>query len=315
MSASNQDDESKNADTLSFTVPYGRQPDPPRDPHSPCTCGSGKSFGQCCAPIILGPYEICPCKSGKKYKFCCYRRHVLWFSFRSRPGEHFKIGEGMQVALVEKQESPLPGFHLMWACNAAKDVNALGASEYHGFIVLLAVATAAEVLVNRLLEPLVEPEKWRGNKGLERKPTAMKWAELSKRLHMTPPLDVGVEPLQSLAELSDHRNAVIHFKHGENIRAMQSAPVDIKPKIRVKRGRPEIHMDIPPMTEKPREQTNETVMDLMPPGRARGYFQVLLNVLNPVLVAYEQREPNLVHSLREVLQANAPDITDRQPAP
>lgn len=128
------------------------------------------------------------------------------------------------VAIVE-EDSKLPLWLLANAKAAATHNCRLpDAAEWEGFVALTAVCTAAEAIVNRLLEPLVSAAEWDGSgkKSLERKSVIEKWIKLSALLKTTPLFTSGSEPIQSFAKVVDARNALVHFKHGKNVRVFES---------------------------------------------------------------------------------------------
>jgi hypothetical protein len=182
------------------------------------------------------------------------------------------------VAVVE-EDSKLPLWLLANAKLAATHTCRLPtASAWDGFVALMSVCTAAEALVNRLLEPLVSAKEWdgAGAKSLERRPLLEKWAKLSSILETRPILSLGTDPLQSFKKVIDVRNALVHFKHGRNLRRFETEM-------------PYRFGDALPSVEElaretPRRVLQEgSVQPALAPSLAPSYYAAFVHVLMPVL--------------------------------
>lgn len=128
------------------------------------------------------------------------------------------------VAIVE-EDSRVPLWLLANAKAAAThNCRVQTASEWDGFIALTAVCTAAEALVNRLLEPLVSANDWdgAGRKSIERWPLPDKWVKLSTILNTAPVFTLATEPVLSFKKVIEARNNLVHFKHGKNVRRFET---------------------------------------------------------------------------------------------
>ena len=170
---------------------------------------------------------LCPCQSGKKIKNCCGEAARRW-----RPidfGGFTLTGPPRgSVSLVLSRESDLPQRLVAMARRAAVAAADPGAGDYEAASALLLVNTAAEAVLNRLLEPLVTADDWVGTKGrpgLERARTEKKWVRLSELLRMKPHLLGDREPLCAFLKTVDARNSLVHFKHGENWETVETPSV------------------------------------------------------------------------------------------
>lgn len=186
--------------------------------------------------------------------------------------------EAKAVAVIE-EDSKLP----LWLLANAKAVamhncRVQGASEWDGFIALTSICTAAEALANRLLEPLVSPQEWNGlgKKSVERWSPADKWVKLSALLKTDPTFTHGTEPMQSLKELIDARNDLVHFKHGKNVRRFET---EIPFRLGTTLPTPE------QMVKAPRSKVLQEgcVEPTLAPSLAASYYKAFERVLLPVL--------------------------------
>ncbi|WP_242355952.1 hypothetical protein [Anaeromyxobacter sp. SG64] len=182
------------------------------------------------------------------------------------------------VATVE-EDSRLPLWLLANAKAAATHNCVLpDAAEWEGFVALTAVCTAAEAIVNRLLEPLVTTAEWDGSgkKSLERKSVVEKWIKLSTLLRTTPPFNAGSEPIQSFAKVVEARNSLVHFKHGKNVRVFES---EMKFRLGHRIPSPEEVAKRPP-----RKILQEGVVEpTLAPTNGPTYFAAFERVLLPIL--------------------------------
>jgi hypothetical protein len=160
----------------------------------------------------------CPCGSGKKIKNCCGEGARRWKPI-DLGGFTVPAPPKGKVSLVISRESDLPQRLVAMARRAVAAATVHDTGDYEAVTALLLVHTAAEAVLNRLLEPLVSPDEWAGAKGgpsLERARTEKKWVRLSELLKMKPNLSRNREPLRSFLKTVEARNSLVHFKHGEN---------------------------------------------------------------------------------------------------
>lgn len=182
------------------------------------------------------------------------------------------------IALVE-EDSKLPLWLLVNAKAAATyNCRRPEAAAWDGFIALTAVCTAAEAIVNRLLEPLVSPVEWAGlgKKSLERKPLPEKWVKLSSLLKTTPQFALGAEPIQAFSNVVEARNALVHFKHGQNVRKYEA-----EMKFRLGGRVPSLDEVV---KQPPTKVLQEGIVEpTLNPSLASGYFEAFERLLLPVL--------------------------------
>lgn len=182
------------------------------------------------------------------------------------------------VAVVE-EDSKLP----LWLLANAKAVamhncRVQGASEWDGFVALTSVCTAAEALANRLLEPLVPAREWDGSgrRSVERWSLPEKWVKLSGIVKTNPVFTLGTEPMQSFKKVIDARNALVHFKHGKNVRRFEAE----KP-FRLGKALPTVEEIV---KQPPRKVLQEgIVQQTLAPSLAPSYFEAFERVLLPIL--------------------------------
>jgi hypothetical protein len=207
---------------------------------------------------------------------------------RDMSRQHIVLRDGnVQVALhrnaklvaVIEEDSKLPLWLLANAKAAAThNCRRAEAAEWEGFVALTSVCTAAEALANRLLEPLVTAQEWDGlgKKSLERKSIQEKWVKLSAILKTDPPFTLGTEPIQSFKQVVDARNALVHFKHGANMRRFETER-------RFRVGSPLPSLD--DMVKQPptRVLQEGTVEPTLAPSLAATYYEAFERVLLPIL--------------------------------
>jgi hypothetical protein len=234
----------------------------------------------------------CPCKSGKKIKKCCGEPARRWRPVDLGGGVVLSAPPKIKARAVTTEEHSLPHWLLALARNAADDAGKPSAGNYHALMALLLVTTAGEAIVNRLLEPLVAEEEWIGSKekkGLEWKSSPVKWAELSKRLGVDPPLRLGEKPLQGYARAVEARNALVHFRHSKNLTVSESDPVEW-----VVGEQPEIGLDELATRPKHAVATPQLGDDLEPAVAAK-HFDSLRQMVEAVM----ERLPDELAHVRE----------------
>jgi hypothetical protein len=172
--------------------------------------------------------DPCPCQSGKKIKHCHGDAVRGWEPVDIGNGFTVSAPPTMSLSLVVSQESDLPERLVGMARKASARASEAAAGEYEVVSALLLVNTAAEAVLNRLLEALLPAPEWTGSgkrDGLERASTAKKWVRLSEVLKMKPNLSRDREPLRSFLATVETRNALVHFKHGENVEVVETPRV------------------------------------------------------------------------------------------
>ena len=167
-----------------------------------------------------------PCGSGKKIKHCHGEGARRFKPVPLGPG--VTLSAPPSIALVLERDSDLPERLVAMARKATATATTADAGDYEAITAILLINTAAEAVLNRLLESLVTPKEWggvQGRNGLERAGTEKKWVKLSELLKMKPNLSRDKEPLRAFLKTAEVRHALVHFKHGKNIEVVQTPSV------------------------------------------------------------------------------------------
>jgi hypothetical protein len=145
------------------------------------------------APRALSPVpegDRCPCNSGVKHGECCQpHEDRQWFLLNLPEGLQVHLRRpAIKSSLITKSAPPFAEFLINSVARAVVAANGPEAAECEGLNALVLTATALEGVVNRLLEPLTEPAKWEGRKGVEGYALRKKWLVLYSELKLKPGL-------------------------------------------------------------------------------------------------------------------------------
>jgi hypothetical protein len=244
----------------------------------------------------------CPCGSGNKIKRCCGERARTWkpIDFGS-----FQLAGPVRVQAIAQTTEESPVAHWLIDCARQATLKAKQSNAVHAdvLVALLLTVTAAEAVVNRLLEALVSPAEWEGNgsraKPVERLPLTEKWEKLSKTLALDPPFRRGEGVLQAFQQTLQARHDLIHFKHGKNAKVFEA------------RGAQQVVYDVPmnididpDLLVAPKEQVaRSSVEDSLQPSRAEGYYLSFAEMLVPVLNACPTNDPSLAYAVDKMRNA------------
>ncbi len=211
------------------------------------------------------------------------------------------------ATIVDTIEFPLPPWVLGLARTLALQCGLAEATEGHTLIALALTTMAGEAIVNRLLEPLVEPTEW---PFIERARVEEKWELLSTKLKLEPALVRGKAPLKDYLETTAIRNALTHFKDGAN-RVVEEMPLEVI----AKEGG--YHLGAPTGPMKTTQQSRRDLRTALQPVLARKYFESLENLLLPVLKNYPDDAFKIAQRLTDELcgkSANPDAPTHAPPA-
>lgn len=185
-------------------------------------------------------------------------------------------------------ESPFPSLLVTYAREAHLQLAERPLTRREPMLALLLTVTAAEAVVNRLLEPLVPAEQW---DKIERAGAAKKWVRLASELGIGNVIADGQDPLSAFLKLIDARNSLIHFKHRSNLQSLAAEPFDL---IATKPGMVGVS-ELKPLVMGP-------VEDALDPKRAQLYYPAFEKLVRPALDAYETKESGVVLMLRMALE-------------
>lgn len=242
----------------------------------------------------IGRNDPCWCKSGKKYKRC---------------HEDFDLGRGtidvklangtitlgppkFEVTVIHEEDSQVPTWLLAIARAKVALADHPEANEQVGLEALIFICTAAEAIVNRLLEPLLG-DAW--NEKFERSGVITKWKRLYQELGLASLKD-DAEPLRSFAATIGVRNEVLHFKHGKNLLKIEQ-PVEVT----TRQGNVIARLDR--LLPGRKVQEPKPTSTWLRPSNARGYFGSLVSLVAPVLDAYPDDRFEIAARLRRVLDS------------
>jgi hypothetical protein len=180
-------------------------------------------------------------------------------------------------------------------------------------LAIIMIVTAAEAIVNSLLEFVLPPKTWNGTDGkrdgYQWRTLDAKFARLSQLISMKPALDKTKSPLREFLAVAEIRNQLIHFQYGPNIRQ-----VAVGADASYEGGRVRVEMPEPePDPEAPGQILHEAkLLEPLKPDKASGYYAALENLLRPVLGAYPSDPLGTVTRLKETLEKR--DFLDGQAA-
>jgi hypothetical protein len=222
----------------------------------------------------------CPCDSGRSHGECCGRNESTgWYLFTFPDGRFLHMRKPqIQTSLIRTVAPPYVEFLIKVAGLSLQAAQRPDAGEYGGLIALLTTATALEALVNRLLETVLPPEKW---KKIEKKAShEAKWLKLYGALKIKPELSPDRSPLRDFRELIAARNRLIHYKHGEHVETFQM-PAPSSWKLGPEGG--ELDVKLPKQLP---ALPDSILRSLMAPSKAPDYAAILVAMTRPILAAH-----------------------------
>jgi hypothetical protein len=253
----------------------------------------------------VGRNVLCWCKSGKKYKRChlLLEQGVGAIEVELSGGKVLLSDIQISASFTTETPSTMPQWLLSIAISRARYALTPDGGDLGCLDAILYVCTAAEALVNRLLEPLVPEGDWLPKKnekgkltdrGIEGLTAEKKWKKLYSLLNIKPELSEGTDPFRSFLAVVEIRNQLIHFKHGKNIERTET-PL----KTTYRYGHVEAD-GTRPLGPRLVIQKSE-IREFLGPGRARGYMESLKGMLEPVLKVYPEDRFGVVGILRSTL--------------
>jgi hypothetical protein len=207
--------------------------------------------------------------------------------------------ENIQAAVQIVAPLRIPQMFLELAQWAVGQALRPGAEMQATMLVIVLVSSAAEAVVNTLIEENVGPAEWHGpgRKGLVWKSPREKWVRLSHILKMRPEFSPDRPPLRQLIETIEVRNALMHFQHGKNL-------VHSQLPLPVSYDRGQVAIDSTPMLL---GQEGIVVRDAelrksLQVGHAEAYYDSLVSVLRPVLAVCPEDSVETVGTLRQIIE-------------